>query len=445
MYRFSQKYYTDVRIEYVNETQIEYLNSNIQSRKARDYKGAFIRVFNGTCWYYSSTTEIEMIQSEIDKLYKLADCNEDISSNLIVSKFEVNVGEFIKFCNKNVADIPITQKDKLLHKYFPIVEKNKFVNMFRMIYVDINKTKKIYSSKGTNLTFDYQSVGLAVLFSMSEGEKKFDGAFQRTSNYFDELFFLEQDLQQYLNKSEYFLKNATKVKPNKYTVVFSPESTGVFAHESFGHKSESDFMVGDEVMKKEWELGKKVASEIVSIIDYGDLYGRGYTPFDDEGTRCKENYIIENGILKKRLHSCSTAALLQEDLTGNARAINFEYEPIVRMTNTYIKPGSATKEQLIKEIDEGIFVENVKRGAGMSTFTINPQICYMIRNGKISEPVNVSVLTGNVFETLNEIDGISQDFNIYASATGGCRKMEQYPLPVGYGGPYIRVKNMDVW
>ncbi|MGB7603870.1 MAG: TldD/PmbA family protein [Lutisporaceae bacterium] len=445
MFKFSKKYYTDVRIEYVNETKIEFLNGSLESKKTKDYKGAFIRVFDGTRWYYSATTELDMIQSEIDMLNKLATINNDINNNLIVSKFEVNVGKFMKFCNKDVALIPIEQKETLLRKYFQIVEENKHINMWRIIYTDINKTKKIYSSKGTNLTFDYQSVGIAVLFSMSEDNKKFDGAYQKTSNYFDELLFLEHDLQQYLNKSEYFFKNAVKVKPNKYTVVFAPEGTGVFAHESFGHKSESDFMVGDEVMKSEWELGKKVASEIVSIIDNGDVNGRGYIQFDDEGTKCKENYLIENGILKKRLHSCSTAALLGEELTGNARAVNFEYEPIVRMTTTYIKQGNVTKEQLIEEVDEGVFVENVKRGAGMSIFTINPQICYMIRNGKIAEPVNVSVVTGSVFEALQAIDGISQDFNIHASATGGCRKMEQYPLPVGYGGPYIRVRNMNVW
>ena len=96
----------------------------------------------------------------------------------------------------------------------------------------------------------------------------------------------------------------------------------MFAHESFGHKSESDFMLGDENMKKEWTLGKKVGADILSIYDSGEEEGSGYVPFDDEGTRTQKTYLIKNGVLTGRLHSAATAADLEEEVTGNARAIN---------------------------------------------------------------------------------------------------------------------------
>ena len=80
----------------------------------------------------------------------------------------------------------------------------------------------------------------------------------------------------------------------------------------------------------------------------------------------------------------------------------------------------------------------------MSTFTIAPSIAYMIRDGEIREPVNIAVITGNVMETLYEIDGISKEIEILSFALGGCGKMEQWPLPVGMGGPYIRVNNITV-
>lgn len=172
--------------------------------------------------------------------------------------------------------------------------------------------------------------------------------------------------------------------------------------------------------------------------------GSGFVPFDDEGTKSRKTYLIKNGILAGRLHSTTTAESLNEDLTGNARAINFEFEPIVRMTNTYIEPGDKTKEELISEVKLGILVEDVNHGTGMSTFTIAPNISYMIRDGKIAEPVNISVITGDVMETLYEIDGISKELEILTFALGGCGKMEQFPLPVGIGGPYIRVKNLNV-
>lgn len=62
-----------------------------------------------------------------------------------------------------------------------------------------------------------------------------------------------------------FMRNSVPVTPGKYPVVLSPEAAGVFAHESFGHKSESDFMLSDKSMRDEWQLGKTVGSPILSI------------------------------------------------------------------------------------------------------------------------------------------------------------------------------------
>lgn len=227
-------------------------------------------------------------------------------------------------------------------------------------------------------------------------------------------------------------------------MVLSPEATGVFTHESFGHKSESDFMVGDEAMAKEWALGKKVATDCVTIVDDGNEHGSGFVQYDDEGTKAKKTMIITDGILTGRLHSAATATALEEGLTSNARAMNFEFEPIVRMTTTYIAKGDRKKDDIISEIKEGIYVDTIRHGSGMSTFTIAPNRAYKIENGKITKPVKVSVVTGNVFSTLGEIDAVSQEFDLLSFVGGGCGKMEQFPLPVGFGGPFIRVKKLKV-
>lgn len=241
-----------------------------------------------------------------------------------------------------------------------------------------------------------------------------------------------------------YCEEAVAVKPGTYICVFSPQTTGVFAHESFGHKSEADFMVGDETMKREWAIGKKVGTEMLNIIDTGLNEGSGYVPFDDEGCRARKNYLVKDGLLAGRLHSGSTAAILGEESTGNARALNFEYEPLVRMTTTYIDAGKQTKEELFAGIEEGVYIDNLNHGSGMTTFTIAPRRAYMIRNGQLAEPVRISVITGNVMKTLHEIDGISNEVEMFSFALGGCGKMEQYPLPVAFGGPYIRVNGIQV-
>jgi len=174
------------------------------------------------------------------------------------------------------------------------------------------------------------------------------------------------------------------------------------------------------------------------------LVGSGYVPFDDEGSKAEATYLIRDGVLCGRLHNCATAASLDETVTGNARALDFQFEPIVRMTTTYIAPGAKSREELFAEVEEGIFVKTIKHGSGMSTFTIAPSLAYYIRNGSIGEPVSISVLSGNVMETLGEIEAVSNELELLSFVTGGCGKMEQYPLRVGFGGPHVRVKTMDV-
>jgi len=113
MYKFPNGYYCDVRIEEHFKTLIRYEPAHIEEMKESCDKGAFIRVFDGERWHYSSTTEINDIQQEIDQLTKLAKHNPNILQNNIVEKFEVNTGEYLKFNINSVANIPINEKHPL--------------------------------------------------------------------------------------------------------------------------------------------------------------------------------------------------------------------------------------------------------------------------------------------------------------------------------------------
>ena len=203
-------------------------------------------------------------------------------------------------------------------------------------------------------------------------------------------------------------------------------------------------MLSDESMREEWQLGKTVGSPILSIAEWGGVPGSGYVPYDDEGTKARKNYLIKNGVLAGRLHSAQTAAALDEGLTGNARAIDCTFEPIVRMTTTYIEGGDLDFDQLIAPIQKGYFIKTIRHGSGMSTFTIAPCLAYEIVDGKLGRPAQISVITGSVFETLGLIDGLTKDVELLSFVTGGCGKMEQMGLPVGFGGPYVRVSSMNV-
>ena len=444
MYKFPNSLYSDVRIEDVFETNISFTKGKINKNSVTRYQAAFIRIFNGERWYYTSTSDVDNIQKEIDYLASKARTNEGIYNHPIVRKFEVNKGKFLRFEADDVTKVNKEEKKKLITDLFNVIEFREVIKTWGAAYIENKKIQHFFSSKGADIVFDSQRVGIGIRVALEQDGKNLSETFMKSSDKFDDLKNQKINLEKFISKCENFMKNSRSVVPGKYKVILSPFAAGVFAHESFGHKSEADFMVEDDTMKEEWAIGKKIGADILSIVDYGMGVGSGYVPFDDEGTKSKETYLIENGILKGRLHSASTAVSLDEDLTGNCRAVNFEYEPIVRMTSTYILPGDKTKEELFYEVKDGIYIDTIKHGSGMSTFTIAPSIAYLIKDGKITDPVSISTITGNVFETLSDVDGVSDELELLSLVAFHCGKNDQMGLPVGLGGPYVRVKDMNV-
>ncbi|MDJ0635433.1 MAG: TldD/PmbA family protein [Xenococcaceae cyanobacterium MO_188.B29] len=236
---------------------------------------------------------------------------------------------------------------------------------------------------------------------------------------------------------------ATSVKGGKYTVVLDPYLAGVFIHEAFGHLSEADFVYENPSMQELLTLGKPLGIEQLNVIDDATLDNLpGSIKYDDEGVPGQRKYLIKNGVLQQRLHSLETAGKMQETPTGNARAIRASYPPIVRMTNTAIESGDTSFEEMIGDIEEGVYAVRMLGGqTNGEMFTFAAAEGYMIRNGKIAEPVSDVTLSGNVFQTLKDIEAIGDD-TLYTS--GGCGKGGQMPLPVSVGGPHLRIKNVVV-
>lgn len=444
MIQFRDGFYADVRTEDRSRTTITYKSGALEEMKTRVERRAFIRVYDGKMWYYSSVTDLAHLQKTLDGLYDAATPNADIQNDPVVRRFERNRDTLLSFADSSVRDIPSKDKQALLLSYLHLLSEDSCITMPRGTYLDRNSLFRFRSSLGADITYDYQTCGLSFSCDMTEGEKKFSGHWQKGATRFDELKGLDDEIRAAMAEQTAFMRNSVPVTPGKYPVVLSPEAAGVFAHESFGHKSESDFMLSDETMRDEWQLGKTVGSPILSIAECGSVPGCGYVPYDDEGTKARKNYLIKDGKLVGRLHNAQTAAVLDEPTTGNARAIDCTFEPIVRMTTTYIEGGDMDFDELIAPIKKGYFIKTIKHGSGMSTFTIAPSLAYEITDGKLGRPVQISVLTGSVFETLGLIDGLTRDVKLLSFVTGGCGKMEQMGLPVGFGGPYVRVSSMNV-
>lgn len=443
MYTFSEGFYADIRIEDRYSVSISYLNDDLRECTEINVKKAFIRVFDGKMWYYSSTSDLDNIQQALDDLYKNASYNKDISNDKTVKMFETNKYSVLKFQNNKMNNTPLPKKIELLQQGKAHFFGANNMKMLLSIYSDRYSLYEFFSSKGAEIKYDTQYCAVAFKPSFSEGDNNFDDIIGDCTPFFEQLKLTGKDIKEFITDCNLFLR-AKDAEKGAFPVILSPMAAGVFAHESFGHKSEADFMLGDENMTTEWALGKKVASKILSIVDTGEDIGRGYVPFDDEGTKARKNYLIKDGILCGRLHSAETAAEFSEGVTGNCRAMNTNYEPIVRMTKTYIEGGESTLEELVGRIEHGYFIKTIKHGSGMSTFTLAPAMAYEIKDGRIGEPVKIAVITGNVFETLSLIDGMSNEIESSKIGFGGCGKMEQYPLNVDMAGPYVSITKMNI-
>lgn len=445
MYKFKSGFYADVRIEDRYNTFVSIRNGHLEDCRETRVKRAFIRVFDGKMWYYSSTSDMDCIQNELDELYSMGCSNCGIEENETVQRFQVNREVRLKFSDSCVRDINIEKKRGFLEEISGLFQSG-YLNSLLASYLDKHVLYEFYSSKGAKLRHDFQTAGIACRLSLSKDGEILDEQFSKADVSFEKLKerIKYKEIKDFISECETFLLNAVPAMPGSFPVILSPVAAGVFAHESFGHKSEADFMIGDETLKKEWRMGKRIGAQELSVYDWGLIEGSGYTPYDDEGNAADKTYLIKNGILIGRLHSASTAAELNENVTGNARAVSAWYEPIVRMTTTVIQEGKLSLNQLFSGIKYGYFIKSVRHGSGMSTFTIAPGLCYEIVDGKICRPVKIAVITGSVFETLSLIDGLSDKCEIHAFVTGGCGKMEQFPLSVGMGGPYVRISAMNV-
>jgi TldD protein len=235
--------------------------------------------------------------------------------------------------------------------------------------------------------------------------------------------------------------------PGTYPVVVDPDIVGVLLHEAFGHASEGDLVSsGESVLAN--RIGSRLAPENVTIIDEGVVEGGFYYPYDDEGVKKEKTVVVEKGVLKGFIFDRESASKLGGSPTGNGRAQDFENLPIVRQTNYMMQPSEIRFEELVEDIDIGVYVRG--RGStggevevGMGTFTFGVGPSKMIRNGEVAETVRGVVISGSILDTLKTVDGVGKDLVVKTSVFGGCGKSAQRAT-VGFGGPHIRARKMTV-
>ena len=218
---------------------------------------------------------------------------------------------------------------------------------------------------------------------------------------------------------------------------------GVLFHEATGHGLESD-AVQKHASVYEGRIGDRLAAPIVTAYDDGTMpHEWGTDAIDDEGTPCQATRVIDEGRLCMFLYDLLRARREGRESTGNGRRQSFRHLPIPRMTNTYIAPGDATREEIIAGVDRGLYAVSFAGGQvepATGDFVFGISEGYLIEGGHVTAPVRGATLIGNGIDALSRIDAVGNDL---AMKSGFCGKDGQQ-VPVGTGQPTVRISEMTV-
>lgn len=262
-------------------------------------------------------------------------------------------------------------------------------------------------------------------------------------------YFLEEDRAQAyvltaIRRADLQTK-ANNAPAGNMPVVLGAGWPAVLLHEAVGHGLEGDFNRKKTSAFAD-RIGEQVASPLCTIVDDGTLaQRRGSLTIDDEGTPTQCTTLIKDGILTGYMQDKMNARLMGMAPTGNARRQSYAHSPLPRMTNTYMLAGQDSPESIISSVEEGIYAVYFGGGevditSGKFVFTANET--YLIKQGKIVEPIKSVTLIGNGPEVLKHVSRVGNDLAL-DEGVGICGKSGQ-SVPVGVGQPTLLIDNLTV-
>lgn len=429
--------YLDLRIEKRNTSHVVYRGKEMEDIGRAGSQGGSVRALVKGGWGFVSFDDLSRLRDKV----KLAIAQARLAGNekSQIATLPPAVHLFDGDGGAGYMAVPLARKKALVEEYNQLLWSVPRIQTSNIGYGDVYKRGVFANSEGSYIEQERTDFVLRLAAIARDGADVQQAHLSVGSlGNFNAVTGLHQQVKEMAERAVQLL-SAPKVTGGEFPVVLDPVLGGVFTHEAFGHLSESDFVYENDAVREIMVLGKKFGQPHLNIVDGAAVPGlRGSYKYDDEGVPATKSYLIRDGILVGRLHSRETAAKMGEKPTGNARALDYHFPPIVRMTNTFIEPGKVSFQDMVGEIKEGIYARNWYGGTtSMEMFTFSAGEAYMIRNGKIAEMVRPVVLTGNVFTTLGLIDAIGNDLDM--NQGGGCGKGAQSPLPVSNGSPHIRI------
>ena len=435
----------EIYVEQTQKNTISMTNGTVDTALSGRDKGAGIRLFYGNQAVYAYTNDLSeknLIQTAKTAAFAMKGKNKT-----------ARVFDFTKHLENNY---------NIIQKMPDSISKKQKINVMRgassaaflysdiisqtiLKYQDIVQNVLIANTMGTFAQDERVRTRMTVESVASSQTEKQSGHFGPGASMGFELFE-KIDMEQVARNASRIAVTMLKadVCPSKkMSVVIENGFGGVIFHEACGHGLEATAIARNASVFV-GKLGHKIASSIVTAVDDGTIQNAwGSANIDDEGTPTRKNILIENGILKSYLIDKLNGKKMNMDTTGSARRESYKYAPTSRMTNTYIAAGNTKPADIIADTEYGLYAKcmgggSVDPATGVFNFAVLEG--YMIRNGKIAEPVRGATLIGKGNEILMRIDRVGNNLK---SAQGMCGSISG-SIPTNVGQPMIRVSEITV-
>lgn len=436
--------FAEIYVEDAESNALTMLGGKVYKASAgRDY-GVGIRIFNGYNAIYAYTCGND--KEEIARTVKKA--AQAVKNTSGIAREELK-GE--KTENIHVIRIPPYKVEKsekvrlMTEAHMAAKNYDPLITQVSVNYSDSKKHILVANSTGKFVEDDRTYTRIYISAVASKGDEMQTGGVGPGAHQGYE-FFDSIDIEEYARTAARVavtMVNAKYCPGGRMPVILANGFGGVIFHEACGHGLEATSVAkGNSVFAG--KLGEKVANEKVTAIDDGTIPNAwGSTNIDDEGTPTRKNVLIENGILKGYMIDILNGRRMNAQSTGSGRRQNFRYAPTSRMTNTFIAPGSDTFQDIISNTEYGLYAAKMGGGSvnpSTGEFNFSVMEGYLVKNGKITEPVRGATLIGKGNEVIQKIDMVGNDL---AFGQGLCGSISG-SVPTNVGQPAIRVSEMIV-
>lgn len=450
--------FTEARKEIRTGNSFVTKNGVLQLSGSDYVRGVSLRTYKNNNFGFISTNNMEKenIKKLIEPTIKMLNRSK---SDIKMAEGEVNKKTYEVKQKRKIENVDDKEKIEVLFditKRLKEIENKKKVNMQSYLSLSTWTTEREYiNSDGSIIKSKMPYVSFFYYITLIKGSKMRQRYWEygATSGWesvdkWDIINLIPNEVNKMLENIE----KGKKMKKKKMDVVVAPEVVGIMTHESVGHPYEADRIFGREAAQAGESfittdmIGTKIGSNILTVVDDPTVKNSfGFYLYDDEGIRAREKVLIKNGFINELLHNRETAARLNIKSNAGARASSYDREPIVRMSNTFVKPGTMTEQELIEDIKDGVYIKNFTEW-NIDDKRWNQKYvgceAYKIKNGRIIHPVIAPVIEINTKKLWSSVDGIADNLELHAGSCGKGEPMQA--IPVFFGGPSIRLRSIII-